>query len=81
MEKAFDRELRDVLWWTLRKLGMEKWLVKIPQSIYRNARSHGRVNGTFSDDFLAPGRIASTSVLHPLLCIIVLEALSRNMRS
>ena len=52
LEKAFDRELRDVLWWTLRKLGMEKWLVKIPQSIYRNARSHGIVTEIFSGDFL-----------------------------
>ena len=57
LEKAFDRELRDVLWWTLRKLGMEKWLVKIPQSIYRNAQSHGMVSEIFSGDFLDQVRL------------------------
>ena len=57
-------------------------MVKIVQSsVYRNARSHGRVNGTFSDDFLAQVGLHQTSVLHPLLRIIVLEALSRNIRS
>ena len=29
LEKAFDRVPRDVVWWALRKLGVEKWLVKI----------------------------------------------------
>lgn len=42
---------RDI-WWALRKLGVEDWLVKIVQLKYRNNRSHERVGETFSDDFL-----------------------------
>ena len=44
---------RDVLWWALSKLDVEKWLIKILQSIYKNSRSRVKVNGTFSDNFLA----------------------------
>ena len=49
---AFDQVLKDVLWWALSKLKVEKELVKILQSIYKNAQSRVRVNGTFSVDFL-----------------------------
>ena len=36
LEKAFDRGPKDVVWWALRKLGVEEWLVKIVQSMYWN---------------------------------------------
>ena len=28
LEKSFDQVSRDVLWWALKKLGVEEWLVK-----------------------------------------------------
>ena len=46
---AFDRVPWDVVWWALRKLGVEEWLVKIVQLMYGNARGRVRVNRTFSD--------------------------------
>lgn len=49
---VFDRGPRDDLWWALRKLVIEEWLVKILQTICRNALSDVRVNGIFSDAFL-----------------------------
>ena len=51
LEKAFYRLSRDVIW-ALRNVGVEEWLVKTVQSMYRNGQSRVRVNGTFSDDFL-----------------------------
>ena len=30
---------RDVIWQTVRKIGVEEWLVKFAQSVYRNAQS------------------------------------------
>ena len=63
------------------KLGVEEWLVKIVQSMYRSARSHFRVNGTFSDDFLVQLGLHQGSVLSPLLFTMVLEGLSREIRS
>ena len=34
LEKAFDRVPREVVWWALRKVGVEEWLVKVIQSMY-----------------------------------------------
>ena len=80
MGKAFDLVPKDVVWWALRKLGLEEWLVKIVQSMHMNAQSHVRVNGTFSADFLVQFGLHQGSVLSFLLFIIVLEALSREIR-
>ena len=34
LEKAFDRVPRRVIWWSLRKLGCEEWLVTLVQGMY-----------------------------------------------
>ena len=34
-EKAFDPW--KVIWWTLRKLGVEEWIVRLVQGMYANA--------------------------------------------
>ena len=35
---------KDDVWWALKKLGIEEWLVKIVQSMYLNVQSCVRVN-------------------------------------
>ena len=79
LEKAFDRLPRDVVWWALRKLGVEEWSIRVVQSMYRNTKSKVRINSNFSDDFLIKVGLHRGSVLSPLLLIIVLEALCREM--
>ena len=39
LEKAFDCVPRKVIWWALRKLGVDKWIVRLVQGMYANARS------------------------------------------
>ena len=39
LEKAFDTDPRDTVWWVLRRLGASEWLMKIVQTMYRNAQS------------------------------------------
>ena len=34
LEKAFDHVPWKVIWWTLRKLGVEEWLVRLVQRMY-----------------------------------------------
>ena len=80
-EKAFNRVLWDVAWWALRKLGVEQWLIKIEQSMYRKARSGVRFNGIFSDDFLVQVGLHQGPMWSPSLFIVMLEALSREIRS
>ena len=51
LNKVFDEFTRDVIWRTVRKIGVEEWLVKFAQSVYRNAQSLFRVNGCLCNDF------------------------------
>ena len=37
LEKAFDCVPRKVIWWALRKLGVEEWIVQLVQGMYANA--------------------------------------------
>ena len=38
LEKAFDRVLRKVVEWAMRKLGVEEWLVRAVMAMYKHAR-------------------------------------------
>ena len=81
LEKAFDRVPRKVIWWAMRKLGIEEWIVRFVQTMYHNTKSRVRVNNTFTDEFGVKVGVHQGSVLSPLLFIIVLEALSREFRT
>ena len=81
LEKAFDRVPRKVIWWALRKLGVEEWIVRLVQGMYANARSRVRVGEGFSKEFEMKVGVYQGSVLSPLHFIIVLEALSREFRA
>ena len=39
LEKAFDRVPRKVIWWAMRKLDIEEWIVRFVQAMYNNSRS------------------------------------------
>ena len=73
--KDFYRVPSDAVWWAVRKLGVEEWLTKVIQSMYRTVRSRVRTNGVFSEDFLVQVGLHQGTVLSPLLFIMVLEAL------
>ena len=81
LEKAFDRVPRKVIWWALRKLGVEEWIVQLVQGMYANAQSGVRVGEGFIKEFEVKVEVHQGSVLSPLLFIIVLEALSREFRA
>ena len=81
LEKAIDRVPRDVIWWAMRKLGIDEWLVRLVQSMYKDVRSRVRVGDGYSEEFGVGVGVHQGSVLSPLLFIIVLEALSREFRT
>ena len=81
LEKAFDRVPRDVIWWAMRKLGIDEWLVRLVQSMYKDVRSRVRVGDGYSEEFGVGVGVHQGSVLSLLLFIIVLEALSREFRT
>ena len=67
LEKVFDRISRKVIWWAMRKLGIEEWIVRFVQAMYNNTRSRVRVNNTYSDEFGVKVGVHQGSVLSPLL--------------
>ena len=77
LEKAFDHVPRKVIWWALRKLGVEKWIVRLVQGMYANGQSRVCVGERYSEEFEVKFGVHQGSVLSPLLFIIVLEALSQ----
>ena len=81
LEKASDRVPRDIIWWAVRKLGIDEWLVRLVQSMYKDVRSRVRVGDGYSEEFGVGVGVHQGSVLSPLLFIIVLEALSREFRT
>ena len=57
LEKAFDQVPQKVIWWALRKLGVEEWTVRLVQGMYANAWSHVRVFFFLDLGFTALSRI------------------------
>ena len=51
LEKAFDRVPQMVIWWALRKLGVEEWIVRLVQGMYENVRSYVFVGEGYSEEF------------------------------
>ena len=80
LEKAFDRVPREVVWWALRCLGVDEWIVSVIKAMYEDATTTVRVNGRESKAFSVRVGVHQGSVLSLLLFIIVLEALSREFR-
>ena len=80
LEKAFDRVPREVVWWALRSLGVDEWLVSVIQAMYADTSTMVKLNGKVSKGFNVKVGVHQGSVLSPLLFIIVLEALSRKFR-
>jgi len=81
LEKAFDRVPRKVLWWAMRKLGIDEWVIRTVQGMYANAKSSVRVNGQYSAEFDVKVGVHQGSVSSPLLFVIVMEALSCEFRT
>ena len=51
LEKVFDCVPRKVIWWAMRKLGCEEWIVRFVQATYTNTKSRVRVGDNYSDEF------------------------------
>ena len=73
-EKEFDPW--KVIRWTLRKLDVEEWIVRLVQGMYINMRNRVHVGEGFSQEFEVKVGVHQEPVLSRLLFIIVLKALS-----
>jgi len=80
LETAFDRVLREVIRWAMRKLGVEEWLVLAVMPMYTDASTVVRTGYGNSNGFEVKVSMHQGSALSPLLFVIVMEALSREFR-
>ena len=44
LEKAFDRVPREVVWWALRYLGVDEWIVSVIRSMYEDLTTKVKLN-------------------------------------
>ena len=51
LEKVFDRVPLKIIWWALRKLGVEEWIVRLVQGMYANAGSRVHVGEGYSEEW------------------------------
>ena len=80
LEKASDRVPREVLWWSLRKLRVDEWLVTAIKSMYEGATTAVKLKSGESKEFEVKVGVHQGSVLSSLSFVIVLEALSMVFR-
>ena len=69
-----------MVWWALRVVGVEEWMVKTIQDMYEGVTRAVRLGDGEGKEFGVKVRVHQGSVLSPLLFTIVLEALSRDFR-
>jgi Reverse transcriptase (RNA-dependent DNA polymerase) len=79
LEKAFDFDKvpgrSSLVWWTLRYMGLEEWIVNVINSMYSGATTAVKMKNSISQEFRVKVVVQS-----PLLFIIVFEALSSIFR-
>ena len=51
LEKAFDRVPREVLWWALRRLGVEKGMIRLIKAMYAGSTTAVKVQGEGTESF------------------------------
>ena len=76
LEKTFDWVPHFILWWAMRILEIDDWIVRLVEVINDGANSRVKVNDCFSERFEVTVGVHQGSVLSPLLFAIVIEALS-----
>ena len=72
LENAFDRAPREVVWWALRKLKVDEWLVRVIQAMYEKVSTAVKLGEGESVAFPVRVGVHQGSVLSPLLFSIVL---------
>ena len=80
LEKAFVRVPRAVLWWALRVMGVDEWIVNIIKIMYEGVTTAVKFRDGESKELEVKVGVHQGSVLSPLLFIIVLEALSKTFK-
>jgi len=77
MEKAFDRILRKVMEWAMRKKELPEVIVKAVMSLYEGAKTRVRIESGLSEEFPVEVGVHQGSVLSQLLFAIVVDVVTK----
>src|SRR6267154_2866957 len=80
LEKTFDRVPRAVVWWALRHVGVEEWIVNVMKSMYEGVTMSVKINGVESEGFEIKVGVHQGSALSPILFNIVMQAIADNFK-
>ena len=81
LEKAFDRVPREVVRWDLRKLGVDKWLIRTVMALYTEDCIVVKTDAGLSESFDVKVGLHQGSVLSPQLFAVVMDVVSSEARS
>ncbi|VDO63835.1 unnamed protein product [Heligmosomoides polygyrus] len=80
LEKAFDRVPQEVIWYALRQHGIPEELIEWVRILYSCPRSRVRAAAGTSMEFPIPVWVHQGSALSPLLFVVVMDAISRDLQ-
>ena len=76
IEKAFDRVVRKMMEWAMRKKGFPEVIVKVVMSLYYGAKTKVQVGLELFEEFLMQVGVRQGAVLLPLLFAIGVNAIA-----
>ena len=83
LEKAYDRVPRELIWWALRRQGVNEYLVKAVQTLYHEPISVVRITTRkgieIGPQFKVNTGVHQGSALSPLLFILVMQEVSQHV--
>ena len=79
LEKAFDTVPRNTVWWALKRMNVPEWLVQAIKCTYDRSLSFVKINGQFSKQIETTTGVHQSSILSPLLFIIVMQAIREEL--
>ena len=79
LEKAYDRVLRELIWWCLREKGVPEWYVTIIQDMYNDCETLVSTRTGDTEYFHVRVGLHHGSALSPLLFILIMDVLQAEI--
>ena len=78
LEKAYDRILRDLIWWSLRKRVLEEHYITLIRDMYERSKTKVRTLTGSTKEFQIDVGLHQGSALSPLLFIVIFDVLTES---